>query len=154
MDALKWARIRLAVAVILFAGWIAWLIYLAVVGTPRPLVSRSQLLVSNLDIVAQIDQLAGNPPKIEIGQVHWPQAKQALVGTSIEVPNLPSCDGWKGPGQYIIPLITDWHGSYQVAPLGPSPGFESARPRIYPANPETRRQLDEISKPEVDALPH
>ncbi len=157
MDTLKWARIRLTVAVILFLGWIGWLVYLTVVGTPRPQVSRSQLLVSNLDVVAQIDQLEGNPPKIEIKEVHWPHTKQAKNlehDATVEVPNLPSCDGWKGPGRYIVPLITDWHGSFQVAPLPPSPGFESARPKIYLANPETVKLLDEISKPEVDALPH
>jgi len=74
------------------------------------------------------------------------------------VPNLPSCEGWKGPGRYVVPLITDWRGSpYQVASPPPTPGFESARPRIYPATPETQKQLEKIyetSKPELDALPH
>jgi hypothetical protein len=154
MDALKWARLRLAVAIVLFVGWIGWLVYLAVMATPRPpTLSRSQLLESNLDVIAQIDQL--DPPKIKMDDVHWPQTKQAqsLKGATIEVSNLASAEGWKGPGRYIVPLRTNWHGSYEVAPLPPTPGFESARPRIYPAMPETLRQLDEISKPDFGALP-
>ena len=156
MDALKWARLRLGVAVLLFVGWLGWLAHLAIENAPRSIIlSRSQLLISNLDVIAQIDEVDGRPAKtIKIDKVNWPHTKQveALRGTTIEVPNLPSCDGWKGPGQYIVPLQTNWHGRYELAPLPPTPGFEGARPRIYPANPDTRKQLDAIAKPELEAL--
>jgi hypothetical protein len=152
MDKMKWARLRLGLAVILFVGWLGWLVYLAATAAPRSeTLSKSQLLVSNLDVVAQIDALDG---KIKIEKVRWPHTKQAdALAGAIEVRNLPSCDGWKGPGRYIVPLITNWHGSYEVAPLPPTPGFESARPRIYPDTPDTLKQLDEFdrsSKPEAD----
>ena len=137
----------------LFLGWIGWLVYLAATGTPRPpLLSRSQLLVSNLDVIASIDQLEGNTQKIKIDRVHWPQTQKGLEGQTIDVPNLSACDGWKGPGPYIVPLSTNWKGSYQVAPPGPSPGFEGGRPRIYPVTAATIRQLDEISKPDIGSL--
>ncbi len=154
MDALKWARLRLAIAVLIFVGWIGWLVYLAILGTPRPpVLSHSQVLVSNLDVIAQIDAL--DPPKIKIKEILWPHKEAEKPPESpVEVPHLPSCVGWNGPGEYLVPLRTDWHGSYDVQPLPPTPGFEKAPPRIYRATPETLREYRTISKPELDALPH
>jgi hypothetical protein len=57
-----------------------------------------------------------------------------------------ACEGWQGPGQYILPLEQVSGKSFRVAPIPPSPGFYMPRPRIYPDTPEVEAQLPEIEK--------
>ena len=156
------SRLRLGLAAAFFVLWMVWLIHLAVT-TGRPItLSRPQFLVSNLDIVASIEKLDA-PVKVE--GVLWPEADaQKWSGKSIEVSNLQSCaDSWVGPGRYIIPLMPDRKGGYQVAPISLSPGSPPGRvskdgmhvdlpARIYPDSPETRRQAQQIQKPTVATL--
>ncbi|HLN32842.1 MAG TPA: hypothetical protein VK395_34245 [Gemmataceae bacterium] len=154
---MKWARIRLAVAALLFVAWLGWLFYLAAFSNARPpvILSRLQLDNSNFDVIASVAQTDNQPPKVTIEDVHWPQTRAAekLLHTTISVPDLLSCEGWKGPGRYILPLVTNWKGSYEVAPLPRTPGFEGAKPRIYVENADTLKQLNSITKPDVFALP-
>jgi hypothetical protein len=161
---MKSAGLRLALAVMLFAGWIGWLVYLAV-KTPRPVsptqpqpwvLSRPQFLVSSLDVIAEVDGINGKRSKVTVVDVHWPGGKQTkqLVGKAIPVTNLAECrDDWTGPGEYILPLIATDKDEYGVAPQPPSPGFPSGRPRIYRVTPQTLGQLREICKPETLHLP-
>jgi hypothetical protein len=150
MDAMKLARMRLVLAIVLFAGWIGWLAYLVIVTRDSVVLSRPQFLVSTLDVVADIDSREGNPPPITVREVHWPTESRDLAGKTIPVENLADCKGWTGPGSYIVPLITSGKESYRVAPLPRSPGFEPDQPVIYPATPQTLEQLQGIPKPKKD----
>jgi hypothetical protein len=147
-------RARLYVSAALFLAWLTWLCYL-VLTTTRPIVlSRPQFLVSTLDIVAHVDVVNGKPDaRVPIEEVHWPAGRQ--VGPAITVTNLEQCnvrtgDGAWHTGSYILPLIED-RGNYRVTEIPASPGynpdFADSRPRVYEANPQTRRQLNEIHKP-------
>jgi hypothetical protein len=126
-----------------------------VLTTTRPIVlSRPQFLTSTLDVVAHVDVVNGKPdPRVRLEGVHWPPRRQ--IGPVITVANLEQCtvrteDGAWHTGNYILPLIED-HGNYRVAEIPPSPGynpdFADSRPRVYEANPQTLRQLDQIRKP-------
>jgi hypothetical protein len=144
----------LIVAATLFAAWLGWLTYLAVT-TSRPIViSRAQLLVSTIDVIAEVSEKDGRPAdQATVLEVHWPTdgPEQKLVGKKIRVVNLSECEfKWTGTGRYILPLIKDGD-TFRVAAIPPSPGFDSdmqgGQPRIYPLSPQTFEQLETIPKP-------
>jgi hypothetical protein len=157
---------RLLLIAALFVGWLGYLGYL-VWTRPRtpdgqPLVlSRPQLLVSNVDVVAAVDDPA---QPVVIKQVLSPPGDKDLhPGDRIEVPNIKDCrplppggpnapapPDWTGPGDYLLPLeryTEDSTARYRVAPTPPSPGYPHRRPRIYPATPEALAQYREVRKP-------
>jgi hypothetical protein len=145
------AKLRLALALGLFAAWIGWLGYLALPSTtPREVLSHAQFLVSQVDAIARVDAAdSGNPnPLVRIEEVHWPAEKsQELVGQTVRITNLGSfVQGWNGPGSYILPLQANGT-DYQIAAIPRSPGFERLSLRIYTATPQNRRQLEHIPKP-------
>src|SRR5581483_8276382 len=116
--------------------------------------SRPQFLISTLDVIAEVDRPEGDQATVR--EVHGPTTEEdkKLVGQTVAVVNLAECEGWSGPGLYILPLMSDGKGHYMVAHTPPSPGFEpnpftrAGRPHIYPVTRETRQQLDQIQKPQ------
>src|SRR5262245_26736807 len=150
----KLAVVRLVVAATLFAGWIGWLVYLAAAKSRPVVLSRPQLLISDLDVIAQVDD---PNEKVIVKEVYaWRQeGDPPTVGTALKVSNLDKCrrlprdnenadaipPDWQGPGLYILPL-REVNGHYEVAPIPPSPGFSPAPipgpPRIYLLTAETR----------------
>ena len=144
------------VALLAFAlvGWLAWLGWLALpTTTPREVLARPQFLVSTLDVIARIDaNPAGKPTSlVTVEEAVWP-AEPQLAGKPLTVANLERCEGWQGPGSYILPLVG--HGdTLQVALIPRSPGFEGAlrAARIYLATPLNREQLKHL--PPKPALP-
>ena len=150
------ARLRLIIAALLFGGWIGWLAYLAATTTKPIVLSRPQFLFSTLDVVAQVDEQDHQPvDKVTVKVVHWPpQAEAVLKGKTITVTNLDQCDGWEGPGEYILPLEKQGD-HFAVVKVPDSPGFPNhslkmnpGRYRIYRRTPETMRQLESIQKPD------
>lgn len=149
---MKAARLRLALTVLLFAGWLGYLAYLAATTTHPIVLSRPQFLMSTFDVVAQVDAEDHLPaPKVTIQEVSWPAGEQSKwAGKTVEVTNLHQAVGWQGPGEYILPLIPVGN-AYQVAPTPPSPGYPGRQLsvyHIYPRTAETMRQLHSIRKPE------
>ncbi len=148
-------RLRLLLvgaAAVAFLVWIGWLGYLAATASRPVVVSRPQLLASNLDVVARVDAL---DKPVQVKEVLWSEAPDAkpLEGQTIPVGNLAKCkDDWKGPGDYLLPLVREAKAgeeTYQVArPPAHSPGIDPARPpHVYPATPETRAQQRLIRSP-------
>ena len=141
--------LRLIVAAGLFIVWIGFLALLAATTTQPVVLSRPQFLASEVDVIGQIQQGKDGPnPEVMIEEVKWPaQGFETLNGKKITIKNMNHCDGWEGPGPYILPLrkkIDD--GTFEVVSAPMSPGFEpmKLRPRIYRKTPETLRQLDAI----------
>lgn len=152
---MKFATIRFALTLAVFIAWLAWLLNLAI-STAHPIVlCEPQFLVSNLDVLAEVSSVNGD--EVTVRDVHWPPEEAAkLVGKKLKIANLGECkDDWQGADTlYILPLIPDGKDAYRVAPLPRSPGFagpgsKAGRPHIYPATPETRKQLDQIQKPKI-----
>jgi hypothetical protein len=141
---------RLVLFAGLFVVWIGWLAYLAITATRPIVLSRPQFLVSKLDVIAEVHANNGKPaPEVEVREVHWPEkGMNDLVGKRIKVVNLSGCEGFTGPGLYILPLVKDKGDEYKVAGIPLSPGFNplSSKPRIYPKSPETLRELNSIHK--------
>jgi hypothetical protein len=141
---MKTPQIRLAVAAALFVAWIGYLAYVAL-AVPRPeILSRPQFLISSLDVVAEVR--SPEQPVI-IRKVEWPRdAQQPREGDQITVTNLADCQGWSGPGDYILPLQELHPGHAMVSPLPRSPGFLASAPRIYRATPETLAELEHLPR--------
>jgi hypothetical protein len=141
-------RAWLAATALMFAGWLFWLAYLAATASRPIVLSRPQLLVSTLVVVAEIHEKDGRPdPRVVISQIPWlRQGKEKRVGEEIKVTNLTDCDNWRGPGHYILFLVPDGL-DWRVATIPPSPGYDfGGRPRIYASSPETLAQLNAILK--------
>ena len=141
-------KLWLGVTVVLFVGWIGWLAYLAFTTTKPIVLSRPQFLVSDLDVIAEVD---GLDQPVTVKEISWPEtdAAKQLIDTQIKVENLRDCQdhGWNGPGLYILPLVTEGM-TYRIAAIPPSPGLPRGdKPRIYRATAETRGQLQQIRKP-------
>ena len=151
---MTFARLRLGVALALFAGWVGWLGVQAFTRPRDPILSHAQFLVSTLDVIADVAADADGKPKpaVTVIRVHWPA--DAKVDPPLEVANLPSCAGFVGPGRYVLPLVKRGD-KYQVAGPPRSPGFEPlgkfGQPVIYPATPEVLRQLELVPKPAAPA---
>jgi hypothetical protein len=149
---MKPATLRLILAAGLFAAWIGYLAYLAVTAGTQPItregpiiLSRPQFLVSDLDVIAQIDEMKDPPAptQVTVVDVVWskPQPGQERV---LHVTNLSACQGWVGPGRYILPLRKLDEHTYEVAPIPPSPGTDHHAPRIYLLTVQTREQLQQL----------
>jgi hypothetical protein len=163
--------VRFALACLLFAGWLGYLIFLAFTSTRPVVLSRPQMLVSQLDVVAKIDNL--DQPVVEVEQVLSVArgVKAPAKGQSITVNNLKDCKrvarededandvplDWTGPGLYLLPLDPDKGDSYKVVVVPSSPGFPVSHrkvtppkptPRLYPATEDALRQYRQI-KPEA-----
>jgi hypothetical protein len=145
------ARWRLAIAAALFFGWISWLAYLAFTTTRPVVLSRPQFMISTWEVIAQVSSKSGKPdPEVTVAEVYSSApGSEKLTGRNLTVANLPACDGWQGPGSYILPLVNEGD-AYQVPTLPLSPGYipsrTGERPRIYPATADTLAQLAEMHK--------
>ena len=161
---------RLILTAILFLGWLGYLGYLVVCrphspgglrgafeGRPLTL-SRPQLLISTLDVVAEISGDKGE--KVVVKEVLFPKEDSPVKpGEIIHVEDIDACHplpnpqakeatpaaDYPGPGLYLLPLQAigkNEERRFQIVPTPPSPGFFSAPnvyvgpPRIYPATPE------------------
>src|SRR5438132_6194535 len=126
---MQFARARLAIAVLAFAAWVGWLGYQAWSrGRDYPVLSHSQFLVSTLDVIADVKATPDErpDPAVTVREVHWPASAADLVGKTITVTNLSSSFGYRGPAEYILPLVRgEASDEYRVAGLPRSPGFDS-----------------------------
>lgn len=157
-QATTFARLRLIAIACVLAGWLGWLGYLVAVSSHPVVLSEPQFLMSTLDVLADVQADADGRPasRVIVQQVHWPRTRASTaVGTELTVVNLPDATrvtGWKGPGEYILPLVKEGD-NYRVAAIPFSAGYHptdgiAELPHIYPVSPETLRQLDQMPKPE------
>ena len=169
------AAIRLMIVVLLFLGWMSYLGYLVAIrpvtsdGVPLVL-SRPQFLVSELDIIAEVDSTAPDA-QVVVTTVLYPKSNAPVEEKQrLRVDNLAQCrrqpnmeekaedvkPDWTGPGLYLLALQKGPDDVYEVVPTPPSPGYppptRMPTPRMYPvSDPALRRaalaQYDAIKKP-------
>ncbi len=116
--ALAWA----VITGLLFFGWIGYLLYLVQTRPQGPhggpvILSRPQFLISELDVIAQVDSLGGPVVVQKVVNPRSPEVK-GLEGQPIIVTNLGKCHrlprseqernhpvlDFTGPGKYILAL--------------------------------------------------
>ncbi len=166
---MKRSRWRLLVAVVLFAGWIAYLGVLAGTSTRPVILSRTQFLTADLYVVATLSaQPGGEPaPEVVVTDCKWAADPADRKRQKLLVKNLPKCVealGWEGPGEYVLALshLKDSPGLFEVTPLPRTPGFAGWSPErfergdpvpggrdqpprvIYKATGPAQQQLDEL----------
>ena len=97
---------------------------LAATTTQPVVLSRPQFMVSEVDMIAQVDQGKDGPdPEVTIEEVRWPaQGFENLNGKKIAIKNIKYCDGWEGPRAYILPLRKTDADTFEVvsAPMSPA----------------------------------
>jgi hypothetical protein len=119
------------------------------IRTKNPVVvSRSQLTVSQFDLVAQITDLTGK--RVTVDDVLYAAGDGPAKGDVLTVKNLTDAKGFVSSGTYVVPLIKV-KDEYLLAGLPDDPGFpndmidtRAIAPRIYPWTDEVRRQLSEV----------
>jgi hypothetical protein len=173
---MKPAALRLALTAVLFVGWIGYLGYLAWTTSNPVVLSRPQVMVSDLDVIAHPDKDGG--PDFVIDEVLYPQSqKEDLKGKTIGIEDINKVDRfvfvreswhegryeWRhDQGQFtsdrkfLLPLrpaalptgAAEDKPYFQVVPMPASPGYQGAGPgRAYPADPAVIRQYHTIPKP-------
>jgi hypothetical protein len=151
---MKVPHLVLALAAVFFLAWIGWLAYLVAITENAVILSRPQFLVADLWVIADVvADSKGQPGRtITVRELVWSAQPVELAGKESEVRDLPDLtpgNGWKGSGEYILPLSVHKNGKdeYSVTALPPSPGFlRKGDKRIYLAAPEARQQLLELRK--------
>lgn len=125
-------RLRLAVAVFLFLGWIGYLLFL-VVRTRNPVIlSRPQLLETDVVVLAALREENGKPhPEAAVTDILWALDGSAKpeIGNTLRLPELVDSaegQGWRGPGEYLIPLRVmgaKERPAFAIPAIPWSPGF-------------------------------
>jgi hypothetical protein len=141
-------RVRLLVAVVLFAGWIGWLAYTTLEKDRGPVVSRAQAAAAPYPVWAEVKAGTDGLPEGRVKVESLIADKGPAAGTEAEVTNLIGSDGkavagFVGAGKYLLLLTPDrTDGRYRVADeLQRSPGYDvSGRPTIYPWSREVEAQ--------------
>lgn len=158
------AWLRFVLACLLFAGWIGWLGFLAATRRNPVVLSRPQLLVSDVDVVAEVD----DPDRpVVVHKVLVSRAGLAFAaGDTLTVTNLKDCrrqrrsreeqaadvpKDWTGPGLYLLPLRARKNApdTFEVVVVPPSPGYpreDIPTPRIYPATPEVLAEYEQVAR--------
>lgn len=123
-------RARVVVAACLFLGWLGYLAYLVAVTRDLIVVSRPQILVAEVGVVARIEEsVDGTKRTAKVIEVLWPKEESVLAGATLELNDLIDLgrdEGWTGTGEYLLALSRLREGKttrYQLTPLPPMPGL-------------------------------
>ncbi len=146
------ARWRVLIVALLFFGWIGWLSYTAWSSRGMNVVSRAQVLTASTVVVAEVESVSGDPfPEVKVKEVLATKGKHPTIEINVPLKimgleNLKSENGWKGKGDYVIPLTYngqefELHGIPKSPVARPKP-----RIRIYQVDDQvlaqTRAYLD------------
>lgn len=147
-------KARIAVAALLLVGWLSYLFVLVAMTRDPVILSRPQILVSNLCVLAKVDDHDGVPhPRVHVTKVLWAAHEDQLEGRELLLEDLAGVgkeQGWAGANEYLVPLTARKIGkevAYEVTPLPHVPGFQPAKPierRIYRATDDAMRQFWEL----------
>jgi hypothetical protein len=153
------ARIRFAIFVLLFSGWIGYLTYLAATKANPVIVSRSQMLAATHFVLVEVelDPETGNP-KVRQTVAKDLRPKGAPLAGEIAIPNIKEARvaGIQGTlfekkGLYLLPLTEMSDGLFLLTPSPKSPGDESTfrgKPWAYFwDHPDVQKQFDRLVAP-------
>jgi hypothetical protein len=145
-------KVRMVVAGILFVSWIGFLAYLASQTRSPIVLSRPQFLVA--DAVALVKIQDDDKRTHEI--VRFLRAAGDAGQNTIAHLDLIGADqGWRGPGEYIVPLTKTKEG-YAVTTLPPVPGYVplaySVRLLALGKDTEVLRELSKFSEKSADEI--
>src|SRR4051812_19659199 len=96
------ARVLLAVSAVLFFGWLAWLSYTALTKSRDPIVSRVQVAVAPVPVVANVEADDKGAPKVTVTVEESLLPNGPPKGTVLTVVNLPGARGFTEKGKYLL----------------------------------------------------
>jgi hypothetical protein len=167
----------LAIAAVLFVGWMGWLGYTALTKSRAPTVSHAQAAAASVAVRAELstgvadrevphrwaDPRGGgvtgvlkeqaDKPSLIVKVVEPLSPNAPVAGTEIGVTNLTSCNGYNGPGEYLLLLNPENNATIDGKPayilVGPqrSPGAEvqgAGPPQIYPWSADVGKQVKQL----------
>ncbi len=161
------ARVRLILASVLFAAWIFYLGWLAwttarphiqleqkfaITKTHYEVLSRSQFLVADMDIAAEVNDQGIITDYEVLWSADGQEDRQIALG--MDLSNMLKDSDLEGVHHCLVPLVRS-RGSVSVATLPTTPGFPrrwpsdqtpSTRAPVYHDNDQTRAQEREIRK--------
>jgi len=153
---MKFARMRLALAAILFVGWLVYLGYLALGHTKPVVVSHAQLMVASFLVKAEVALDESGKPKPEV-RILESLGRNKLTTETIKVDNLadarlPGGKPLAGAGTYLLLLEPVNPGLPELADVrfrivGAQTGSGNdtrSRLLIYPWTPDVERQMREL----------
>jgi hypothetical protein len=137
-------KARLAVSACLLVAWLLYLGYLVVETRDQVVLSKPQLMVAQAYVVVDIrnGESANHPAaEVTIEKVLWStdakdkqrEGQRILLA---ELLDLAKQAGYRGPGQYLVPMNHFQNGFVMVSL--PRDWMDK---RIYPWNEETKAQL-------------
>jgi hypothetical protein len=140
-------KVLLFLAAALFAGWMIYLFQLALSHRDAVVLSRPQLLVTDVLVVAEINR--PDRDSIEVAEVlskaEGFKGTPPKKGDSVSLKNLAGCEGIQpGTRKYIVPLKADGADGFDAAIVPRSPGYGGGRPRVYPDTDENRKQATQF----------
>lgn len=139
------ARWRLIIVWGLFVAWVSWLGWQSWRHSRFPVVSRAQLLETQMVIVAdlQANDEGRFLPQCSVVEVVWPKdGKSVKTDSKLTISNLPGCSGFAGPGRYL--LLLESLDPAKLAGFPRSPLLDpQKRPQVYPDGPDVRAQVRE-----------
>src|SRR5437763_15878395 len=99
-------KVRLALAVTLFLGWLGWLGYAALSKNRGPVVSHAQAAGATMAVIADLTDGANGKPSQFVTVVEPLMQGSPASGRQF-VSNLPEAQGYAGPGRYLLLLNPD-----------------------------------------------
>lgn len=126
-------KARLVVSAALFLAWIAFLAYLVAVTRHPIILSRPQILVSDLCVLADVDeQDSQQTSEVHVVEVLWASDNdKSLEGQLLvlsDLADLGQAQGWAGKGRYLLPLTKrklEKQSTYELTPMPLMPGFQA-----------------------------
>lgn len=162
--------VRFVLACCLFVSWMGYLIFLAATTSKPIVLSRPQLLVSEVDVLAEVEAI-DKPVVIKKVLIARDKDANLLPGKELRIANLGDCRrlpfkgekleqvplDWQGPGTYLLPLRKS-NGGYVVVVVPASAGYpprkndnpneyETPTPRIYRATDKVIKEYEKLRAP-------
>lgn len=139
---MTWAKVRLALALAAFAGWLGYLGYAALTKSHEPRVSIAAIAAAKLQVIADVTAGPDGKPAAHV--------KGVVLGDNKDfegdIVNLAPAHGFTGPGKYLL-LLEPFGKDYRLVLPPRSPGYErplSDIPTIYPWLPDVQAQMAKL----------
>lgn len=131
------AKVRLALAAVLFFGWLGLLGYTAYTKSRAPIVSRAQAAGTLIAVRAKLTDGGDGRPAPQVEVLATITADGPKPGP-ILVDKLPNASGFAGTGEYLLLLVpaisADGTDTYRVTGQQRSPGADLdgvGPPKVY-----------------------
>lgn len=139
----------------LFVAWTAWLAYLAYTSADPVVISRPQMELAPIIVVADVKAPAEEHTQFHVQKVYRGQEKLPAArkdGLTLAWP--PDLCGWRGPGTYLLALQPPQRNGepFQMVPMPTGPGFIGLDRTDFHAQPQENIAIFHVVYPWTDSI--